>query len=128
MSDIVRTGGCLCGAVRYTVHGEPYKSGLCHCTTCRQVTGSAFLAYGDWRPAQMTFTGTVTTYQGRSFCRTCGSRLFSLTNKQAEIYLGTLDDAPNGIAPLDEGWTKRREPWLHPVEGAGQFAEDAILE
>jgi hypothetical protein len=39
-TEIIRTGGCLCGAVRYTVKGEPYKSGLCHCTDRRQVTGS----------------------------------------------------------------------------------------
>jgi len=52
MADAIRSGGCLCGKVRYTVRGEPYKSGLCHCTECRQVTGSAFLAYADWRLAE----------------------------------------------------------------------------
>jgi hypothetical protein len=126
MAPSVRNGGCLCGAVRYELRGEPYKSGLCHCTTCRQATGSAFLAYADWTPAQFTSTGAVTTFKGRSFCPVCGSRLFSLTDKQVEIYLGTLDDAPNLIAPIDEGWVKRREPWLHPTEGAGQHREDVV--
>ncbi len=44
MSDKIRTGGCLCGAVRYEVSGEPYIAGLCHCTKCRKLTGSAFSA------------------------------------------------------------------------------------
>ena len=29
--------------MRYTVEGEPLKTGLCHCTDCRKETGSAFL-------------------------------------------------------------------------------------
>jgi hypothetical protein len=123
-SETTRTGGCLCGSVRYTVKGEPYKSGLCHCIDCRQVTGSAFLAYADWRPEQFDYTGLVSTFRGRSFCPVCGSRLFSRNQHQIEIYLGTLDDVPNGIKPLDEGWIIRRDPWQHPIEGAGQHEKD----
>ena len=88
------------------------------------MTGSAFLAYADWRPEQFEYTGQVSTFKGRSFCPACGSRLFSLNDHQAEIYLGTLDVAPNGIAPVAEGWVKRREPWLSPIEGALQYQED----
>ena len=124
MTEDVRTGGCLCGKVRYAVHGEPYKSGLCHCADCRKVTGSAFLAYADWRPEQFEYSGEVSTFHGRSFCPVCGARLFSLNDHQAEIYLGTLDDAPNGIAPVAEGWIKRRELWQAPIEGAKQYRED----
>ena len=121
-----RTGGCLCGAVRYTVRGEPYKSGICHCADCRKATGSDFLAYADWRPDQFTSVGQVTTFVGRSFCPTCGSRVFAVSQNQVEIYLGTLDIAPNNIRPLDEGWIKRREPWLEPIPGTGQFHEDVV--
>ena len=120
----IRTGGCLCRAVRYTVSGEPYKSGLCHCTDCRQATGSAFLAYADWRPEQFEYTGLVTTFRGRSFCAVCGSRLFSRNERQVEIYLGTLDNAPSRIKPIDEGWITRREPWQHPIEEAAQHERD----
>jgi len=42
------------------------------------------------------------------------------------IYLGTLDAAPNGIVPIDEGWVKRREAWQLPIEGAGQHREDVV--
>jgi hypothetical protein len=120
VGEFLRTGGCQCNGIRYTLKGEPYKSGICHCTDCRQVTGSAFLAYADWRPAaQFEYTGLVRTFRGRSFCPICGSRVFSRNERQVEIYLGTLDDAPNGIKPIDEGWIIRREPWQHPIEGAG---------
>jgi hypothetical protein len=124
VDEIVRTGGCLCGGVRYALKGEPFKSGICHCTDCRRVTGSAFLAYADWRPEQFEHTGLTTTFRGRSFCPVCGSRLFSRNEHQVEIYLGTLDDAPSGIDPIDEGWIMRRELWQSPVEGAGQHEKD----
>jgi len=124
MTDEIRKGGCLCGGIRYTVRGKPYKSGLCHCTDCRQVTGSAFLAYADWPPEQFEHTGVVTTYRGRSFCPVCGSRLFSRNERQVDIYVGTLDDAPNGIKPVDEGWVIRRESWQRPIEGSAQHVGD----
>jgi hypothetical protein len=123
VSDI-RVGGCLCGAVRYELTGQPYKSGVCHCGDCRKVTGSAFLHYADWRPHQFKFTGDVREFAGRSFCPTCGARVFSLSDDQAEIYLGTLDNAPTGIAPDMEIWIKRRESWLAQLD-VPQFAEDA---
>lgn len=119
-----RTGGCLCGAVRYETKGEPIKSGLCHCADCQKVTGTAFLAYADWRPEMFSYTGEVSAYQGRCFCLKCGSRLFNLSEEQAEVYLGTLDVIPSGISPTVEAWVKRREEWLPLLPGVPQYAED----
>src|SRR5690349_10043937 len=124
MSDMVRTGGCLCGAVRYEVVGEPFKSGICHCRDCKKVTGSSFLAYADWTPDKFSHTGNVGTYNGRSFCPACGSRVFSLSEDQCEIYLGTLDDAPSEISPQVEGWTIRREYWLPALAALPQYERD----
>ena len=38
------TGGCLCGAVRLTATGKPYRVGLCHCLDCRKHHGALFYA------------------------------------------------------------------------------------
>lgn len=124
MVEITRTGGCLCGAVRYQTRGEPFKTGLCHCTDCRKVTGTSFLAYADWHPHQFEYTGEVATYDGRSFCPACGSRLFNADETGTEVYLGSLDDAPNAIKPQVEGWCKRREPWLPTNAGVPMYPED----
>lgn len=43
MSSTFR-GSCLCGAVKYTVSGDPKNSVLCHCDSCQKVTGSVFMA------------------------------------------------------------------------------------
>jgi hypothetical protein len=125
MMDEIRLGGCTCGAVRYEVRGPPNKVGLCHCADCRKETGSAFLYYADWLAGAFSFTGTVATYEGRSFCPTCGTRLFHLQDDgAAEICLGSLDDAPVGLVPTREGWIKRREDWLTPLAHAHQARED----
>ena len=41
--DDTHTGGCLCGAVRYTVTGAPVRAVACHCKFCQRRTGSAFI-------------------------------------------------------------------------------------
>jgi hypothetical protein len=124
MPEPVYSGGCLCGALRYQVTGAPYKSGVCHCRDCKKVTGTSFLAYADWRPNQFISTGEVRTYEGRSFCPVCGSRLFSTGDNQVEIYLGTLDDTPTIIGPEVEGWVIRREHWLQPINTLPQYERD----
>ena len=40
----VRTGGCLCGRVRYESGGEPQFSLQCHCRDCQRASGSGYVA------------------------------------------------------------------------------------
>jgi hypothetical protein len=122
---MTRSGGCTCGSVRYTVVGEPYRFGICHCTSCRKESGSVFVAYAHWKTENWEVSGAYSTYAGRSFCPTCGSRLFDVHEHDIEIRVGSLDEAPTTLAPpTREGWLKRREHWLIPVSGANQNAED----
>ena len=122
---MLREGGCRCGAVRYRVEGEPEVVGLCHCADCRKETGGLCLAYADWPIGRFSVEGRYATWGGRSFCPACGSRLFHLSETEAEILIGSLDAAPAGLTPSREIWVRRREPWLAPVAGAEQFREDA---
>jgi hypothetical protein len=101
MEERTRSGGCICGSVRYTVRGEPFHVGRCHCGDCRKRSGSTYTIYGQWPREAFTVEGEYATYQ-----------------------LGSLDDAPFELRPEAEIWIKRREPWLHEVEGAGQYREN----
>jgi hypothetical protein len=121
---MTRTGSCLCGQVRYSLDGEPFRSGLCHCTDCRKESGSVFTFYAQWPLEAFRYTGQIKTSHGRSFCPECGGRLFDLLEHAVEIRLGSLDDAPSGLAPQKEGWTIRREHWLAPVPGLPQAERD----
>lgn len=121
---ISRSGGCLCGRVRYEIRGEPMRVGLCHCADCRKESGSVFTAFAVWPRNAFSSIGELMVYAGRSFCPTCGSRLFNLTEGEAEIRIGSLDAAPTDLEPTYEVWTKRREHWLHSLPGRDQFDED----
>ncbi|CAM5373084.1 hypothetical protein MAUB1S_06389 [Mycolicibacterium aubagnense] len=116
-----RRGGCACGKVRYSVSGDPLRVGLCHCTDCRRTSGSAFTFYGIWPLAAFKCEGQTSAYKDRSFCPTCGGQVFALSDTEAEIMAGTLDEAPSGLVPQYELWIPRREPWLHALPGTDQF-------
>jgi hypothetical protein len=45
MTDIVSEGGCLCGAVRYRITGEPRSSSTCFCRSCRLASGATPVAW-----------------------------------------------------------------------------------
>lgn len=121
---IIRSGGCLCGKVKYSVKGEPIRVGLCHCTDCRKESGSSFVTFGMWPRDAFESSGEVRYFQGRGFCPECGGRLFNSSNgNEVEIRIGSLDTAPNGVEPSYEVWVKRREAWLPPLS-IRQFDED----
>ena len=124
----VRTGGCLCGAVRYSVRGDPVHVRRCHCTGCRKESGSAFSVYALWPADAFEMSGEISSYDDRGFCPRCGSRLLDTSNPGGalvEIRLGSLDEAPFELKPEDETWVTRRESWISPVEGAAQHDERA---
>jgi hypothetical protein len=120
----VHSGKCLCGQVQLSVRGEPLRVGICHCTDCRQESGSAFTFYAIWPTRDFEHVGETDQFNGRHFCTRCGSRLFSVDEQEAEIKLGVLSAAPTGLVPGYELWVKRREAWLRAVEGAEQHLED----
>lgn len=103
------TGGCLCGGVRYEVHGEFLRAGHCHCERCRRHGGSGSLTQGRVRAEDFRLVSgaeLVTSYvpeggMTKAFCRVCGSSLFGGSwpeGPEVSIRFGSLDGDP-GIRP-----------------------------
>ena len=107
------SGSCLCGRVRITASGHPYRVGLCHCMDCRKHHGALFHASAIFPESAVTITGETRAYAGRHFCPNCGSPIYGQTGDEIEVNLGTLD-APDQFQPTYELWTIRRESWLPP--------------
>ncbi len=116
-------GGCLCGAVRIAARGNPLRVGVCHCMDCRKHHGALFHASAIFPAEAVSVAGETRAYQGRNFCPTCGSSVFSRSGGEIEVHLGTLD-APDRFTPTYELWTIRRESWLPPFPVAERFSRD----
>jgi len=109
--DKMFTGGCLCGDVRLTAVGPPFRVGICHCLDCRKHHGALFEASAVFPEEAVTIQGETGSYEGRHFCPKCGSSVFGRTGDEIEVNLGSLD-APDQLTPTYESWTVRRESWL----------------
>lgn len=116
-------GGCLCGDVRVTAAGPPYRVGICHCLDCRKHHGALFYAAAVFPQEAVTIEGETGDYQGRCFCRRCGSSVFARSGDEIELHLGALD-FPDQLTPGYELWTSRRESWLPEFPFAKQYAHD----
>ncbi len=119
-----KSGGCLCGAVRYEFSGEPAMQAVCHCSHCQRQAGSAFSTIVGVPEASVTVTaGTPKSYIDhgesgkvveRQFCGDCGSPLFSLVEVapgMTFIKAGTLDDT-SLIQPTAHFWTRSKQDWV----------------
>jgi hypothetical protein len=104
-------GGCLCGDVRFTATGRPYRVGVCHCLDCRKHHGALFHASAIFPEDAVHVRGQTHDYAGRHFCPRCGSSVFGRSGDEIEVNLGALD-AVDQFVPTYELWTIRRESWL----------------
>lgn len=107
------TASCLCGDIRLTTSGAPYRTGICHCLDCRKHAGSLFGVFAIFPAEAVTIEGTTHEYAGRHFCPRCGSSVFSVSDDEVEVHVGAFD-APDQVRPSYELWTIRRETWLPP--------------
>lgn len=117
------SGGCLCGAVRITAKGEPYRVGLCHCMDCRKHHGALFYAAAIFPQDAVQITGETREHANRFFCPACGGSVFARFGDEIEVTLGSLD-APDRFTPTYECWTIRRESWLPPFSLARSYERD----
>lgn len=104
-------GGCLCGAVTYTITDTRGIFQYCHCSRCRKFTGSAFGANILVAPEHFSWTSGEELVRhfalpgakhfATSFCSHCGSSLpwLAQSGKSVVVPAGTLDDDP-GIRPI----------------------------
>jgi hypothetical protein len=122
MMDLL-TGGCLCGDIRLTATGRPYRVGICHCLDCRKHHGAVFHASAIFPQQAVRIEGEARAYGGRHFCPRCGSPVFAKSGDEIEVYLGALDK-PDQFRPTYELWTVRRESWLPPFPLARHYEHD----
>ena len=119
------TGGCLCGAIRYTVNTSLRDISACHCTHCRKISGAGSshnaivptdkVSFTAGQPKRYVDTADSGSKLYRFFCPDCGSSLYSQREKMPEVMVlkvGTLDDA-SGLRITRNIWCGSALPWMH---------------
>ena len=84
-SEQLYQGRCFCGAVEFTVSGEPVAMGYCHCQSCRHWSAGPVNAFSLWKPEALSVTRGAdnidcynkTPGSSRKWCKGCGGHLFT---------------------------------------------------
>jgi hypothetical protein len=126
MNDQV-SGSCLCGAVRFRIHGAFEHFFLCYCSRCRKGSGSAHAAN------LFSSTATIEWLNGAEkrrnfqlpdsrhatcFCNDCGSSLPMGEGESGFIMVpaGSLD-TPVAISPEARIFFASRAEWVDDIDG-----------
>ena len=122
-------GGCFCGAVQFTVSGEPAAMGYCHCDSCRTWSAGPVNAFTLWKPQSLHVTRGAdnigsfakTANSNRKWCKACGGHLFTDHPQWSlvDVYAAVIPDFPyqpgvhvhyqESRLPLRDGLPKMRD-------------------
>ncbi len=127
-------GGCLCGDVTYKAEIDPEKVGLCHCTDCQTLSGSAFrigvLAKEDsfeitsGAPKTYVKTAESGTKRIQAFCPECGTHIYTTGVEDGpKIYRVRVATARqrNELPPKAQGWFRSAQPWVTELGSIRSF-------
>jgi hypothetical protein len=118
------TGGCLCGAVRYTLKTPPKGVAICHCKHCQKSSGSAFTVNALTGESDLVFTGEMASYEDmgdsgnkvlRRFYSKCSSAIGGQLAARPGVFIlraGTLDDTTPLQQALFQIWTRSKQRWV----------------
>jgi hypothetical protein len=130
------SGGCHCGAVRYSMPTVVTHHTLCHCTDCRRHAGAPAVSWAIAPVDAVTVTGNVQIYASsehgrRHFCGACGTGLF-YTNDQIfpgmiDVQSATLDD-PNAIPLQGQIQLAERIGWMGHLDDLPGFERYPPME
>lgn len=118
------TGACHCQNIKYAAEIDPDKVGICHCTDCQRLSGSAFrtIALTDSSGFRL-ITGKLSEYlktaengnkRIQTFCPKCGSPIYSASvnePREFSIRVGTIDQV-NDLVPKFQLWRRSAQKWL----------------
>lgn len=126
----MRSGGCLCGGVRFEIHDKIRGVVYCHCSQCRRTHGhvAAYTSVPrealDLR-ASSTLSWFATEAASRGFCSRCGASLFFVgtSSDTYEVSAGTLD-APTGLRAVGHIFADSKSDYYEVADDLPRCADD----
>jgi hypothetical protein len=125
-------GGCLCGAVRYTLAAPPMAVNACHCDDCKKLTGATHLLMIVAKRDAFSHRGDVARFRKRADsgreidimrCAACGTRLWhepQAAPSLVYVAAGTLDD-PHWVVPASHIYVEKLSPGVLVQDDAARI-------
>lgn len=139
-------GRCFCGAVTFTLQGEPELMAYCHCDSCRRWSGAPVSEFTLWKPGALkvltgedklaSYDHNSVAHKGevlseRTWCRCCGGHLYTVHPVMElidvpRVIIEGLSFEPafhvhyqETVLPMEDGLTKFRD-LPEPAGGSGE--------
>ncbi|GLR47054.1 GFA family protein [Sphingomonas astaxanthinifaciens] len=126
------TGGCACGAKRFSVDlPDDHHAYLCHCRMCQRASGNVSLAMVGVRQDAVTWTQEPDWYRSsaiaeRPFCAQCGTTLgfrYAEGTDKMDLTVAAFDD-PSGFVPKSHfGVESMHRAWVN-TEGLPEMRSE----
>ena len=125
-------GSCLCGGVEFEVEAEPGALRVCHCTSCKKLSGGAGTVNFGVPPSAIRIVEgedllerfTPEGGSAKTFCRSCGANLFGggwPDSEYSSVRLSALDEPPEQ-QPGAHIFVRSVAPWeTLPEDGLERF-------
>jgi hypothetical protein len=128
-------GGCHCGYITYEAEIDPANVGLCHCTDCQQLTGSAFTTFvfteafrlRSGQPKIYVKTGSSGAKRAQAFCPECGSRIYASAAvpepPRYNLRVGTIRQRRE-LRPRKQIWCGSALEWVMDLGSVQQYPKE----
>jgi hypothetical protein len=133
MQTPVYQGSCLCGAIRFRVHGALAPIRICHCVQCRKAQGGPFAAVipversaFEWLAGEDLLRVYVSSPgKSRCFCSNCGSPVFSARESLPQVLRlrAGLLDGPLPVRAVSHAYVASKCNWWRIDDDAPQFPQ-----
>ena len=115
-------GGCRCHSVTLAIADKPKMMIQCHCLDCQKFTGAGHSSLAYFDSGDVDINGELEDYtviadsgaeMTRSFCPSCGSRLFGRNSERPDLLavnIGCLEES-RWFKPQAIIYTSRSHDW-----------------
>jgi hypothetical protein len=125
-------GGCHCGFIKYEAEIDPEMVGICHCTDCQTLSGSAYrvtvqtpkdkfkLLSGE--PKVYIKTAESGNKRAQGFCPNCGTPIYATQATDPQAYglrVGSMRQRTE-LKPKRQGWCRSAQSWSMNIEALPQ--------
>lgn len=125
-------GGCHCGKITYTAEVDPDKVGICHCTDCQTLSGTAFRVSVAATKENFILKGEPKIYvktaesgakRAQAFCSECGTPIYATAAENPQVFnirLGTARQR-DVLRPKAQGWYRSAREWVNDLSSMPRF-------